>query len=329
MNGNRERRASFLLAWAAVLAMLSAEAIADERLIPLSELGTADYRGKPGGLYGDGRNEPPPTQARLARQAIGKIEPLDAAGKPSADGTIVLMSIGMSNTTQEFSAFIRLAAQDRRKRPELVLVDGALGGADAIAWTTGQGRRGAAKSDPWRAAEARLHAAGATRAQVQVAWIKQALAGPARYGEFPGHVQALEEALERIVRKAYQQFPNLRVVFLSSRIYAGHATTRLNPEPYAYESGFAVQKLIQRQIAGETSLNCDARRGTLRAPVLLWGAYLWADDPAPRKTDGLVWLREDFREDGTHPSDRGRRKVAEQLLQFFTSDEFGKGVFMR
>jgi len=36
--------------------------------------------------------------------------------------------------------------------------------------------------------------------------------------------------------------------FLSSRIYAGYATTLLNPEPYAFESGFSVQRLVQAQI---------------------------------------------------------------------------------
>jgi hypothetical protein len=290
-------------------------------------MGAAKYRGEEGGLYGDDENEPPAEQQKLAKEAISKIQPRDDDGRPSTDGKIVLLAIGMSNTTQEFSAFAQLANRDRRKKPAVVLVDGAQGGADAAAWVGG--RRRSPRGDPWRGAEARLTAAGATSAQVQAVWIKQALAGPARYGEFPGHVQALADDLEEIVQMAYERYPNLRVAFLSSRIYAGYASTRLNPEPYAYESAFAVREVITRQIDGNIALNCDPNRGVMRAPVLLWGPYLWADGETPRKSDGLIWRREDFANDGTHPSNEGRRKVADQLLEFFTNNEFGKGVFMR
>jgi hypothetical protein len=313
----------------ALLAAAAGRPLAAERFVPLSELGSAGYRGEDGGLYGGGSNEPPASQRSLAERALARIEPLDRKGKPSAEGKIVLLAIGMSNTTQEFSVFARLANGDRRKRPELVLVDGAQGGADAILWAGGQRPQRRPRGDPWRGVQTRLEAAGVTAEQVQVAWIKQALAGPERYGEFPGHADALERALAEIVRRAQAQYPNLRLAFVSSRTYGGYATNRLNPEPYAYESGFAVRGLVARQIAGEPALNCDATRGPVRAPVLLWGPYLWADGEAPRKADGLVWRRADFREDGTHPSEQGRRKVAELLLEFFTTDPLGKGVFLR
>ncbi|MEK7466640.1 MAG: hypothetical protein AAB074_04425 [Planctomycetota bacterium] len=34
-------------------------------------------------------------------------------------------------------------------------------------------------------------------------------------------------------------------------------------------------------------------------------------------------------EDGTHPSDSGRKKVADMLLKFFTTDEGAKGWFLK
>ncbi len=116
------------------------------------------------------------------------------------------------------------------------------------------------------------------------------------------------------------RFPNLQLAYLSSRIYAGHATTALNPEPYAYESAYAVRWTIQRQMAGEPALNADPAKGAVVAPVALWGPYLWADGTSPRASDGLVWQREDFAPDGTHPSPSGRQKVAALLLRFFQGD---------
>ena len=102
-------------------------------LVPLNEL-TGKYKEQDGGLYGGGKNEPPAEQAALARKAIAEIKPLDREGKPAADGKIALMSIGMSNTTMEFSAFVQSANADSRKAANVVIVDAAQGGQDATAW---------------------------------------------------------------------------------------------------------------------------------------------------------------------------------------------------
>lgn len=112
----------------------------------------------------------------------------------------------------------------------------------------------------------------------------------------------------------------MRQIFLSSRIYAGYATTTLNPEPYAFENGFSVKWAIASQIA-QMSGGAAGRAGDLRydagvAPWMAWGPYLWAAGATPR-ADGLAWLPGDFASDGTHPSQSGRGKVATQLLTFF------------
>src|SRR5262245_20046898 len=98
---------------------------------PLTELGTEKYKGFAGGLYPDGKNDRPTAHEKAGRALAQRIQPLDADGKPSAEGKIVLLSIGMSNTTQEFSAFIRLADAGKDKNRKLVLVDGAMGGMSA------------------------------------------------------------------------------------------------------------------------------------------------------------------------------------------------------
>jgi len=123
------------------------------------------------------------------------------------------------------------------------------------------------------------------------------------------------------------RFPKLKIAYLSSRIYAGYATTPLNPEPHAYEGGFAVKWTIADQIAGKPELNYDASKGPVRAPWLAWGPYLWTDGVNGRK-DGVVWVRDDVGQDGTHPSESGRIKVAGMLLNFLKAEPTAKSWFL-
>jgi len=135
--------------------------------------------------------------------------------------------------------------------------------------------------------------------------------------------------MAKILQLAKESYPNLRVAYLSSRIYAGYATTPLNPEPYAYESAFSVRWLIQEQIKGDPKLNCDPAKGPVKSPLLLWGPYLWADGATPRKCDGMVWNREDLAGDGTHPSrPSGTRKVGQMLLKFFQTDPLARTWYL-
>jgi len=293
---------------------------------PLTELGNEKYKGETGGLYGNGSNDPPREQQEAAKKAAAKIQPLDAGGKPSPSGKIVLLSVGMSNTTQEFSVFKRLADSDPQKSDKLVIVDGAQGGQASEQWvdpTSETGKR------VWGTVDQRLKAADVSPEQVQVVWIKQALIQQGRFGEFPEHAKKLQSDLTAILQQLKRHFPNLQLAYMSSRIYAGYATTALNPEPYAYEGAFSVRWVIDAQVKGDPKLNCDAARGHVNAPVVLWGPYLWGDGTTPRK-DGLVWTKDDLSDrDGTHPSDSGRQKVAEMLLKFFHSDPYAKGWYRR
>jgi hypothetical protein len=299
-------------------------------LTPLTDLaGEVKYKGQDGGLYGGGKNRPPDQHLQAAIRIARQIQPLDAEGKPSSEGRIVLISVGMSNTTQEFRAFMSLASRDEQKSPLVALVDGAQGGMEASAWANPERARRMGRPDPWSVLDQRLKEAGYSAGQVQVAWIKQARAIPASLGEFPRHARELRDNMAVIVRKLKQHYPNLRIAYLSSRIYAGYALWPLNPEPYAYESGFAVRWLIQDQIGGDRHLNFDPARGEAEAPLLLWGPYLWADGVKGRRADDLVWRREDLAGDGTHPSPSGQRKVAELLLRFFKTDATAKTWFVK
>lgn len=282
-------------------------------LKPLTEMSASDrYKGEDGGLYGAGKNEPPGAHLAAAKRETSRIAPLDAAGMPDSRGTIALVSISMSNATQEFSVFKQLADNEARKSPRVTIVDCAQGGQAMAQWVDPRGRA-------WMEADRRLAAANVGPKQVQVVWIKLANVRPT--GELTEHGKKLQNDTLAVIHNAKERFPNLRIAYLGSRIYGGYATTPLNPEPYAYEGAFAVRWLIQDQIKGDADLR--------HAPLLLWGPYFWADGTTPRKGDGLIWEQNDFGADGTHPSPSGRRKVADMLLKFFKTDALASTWFVK
>lgn len=290
-------------------------------LTPLTDMtAEARYKGEDGGLYGAGQNQPPPAHLDAARQQAARITPLDTEGRPAPDGKIGLISISMSNATQEFSLFKQLADQDPQKSPHVTIVDCAQGGQAMAEWVSPNAR-------PWTEADRRLTQAGLSAKQVQAVWIK--LANKLPQGDLQQHGKKLQADTLAVLQNAKARFPNLRVAYLSSRTYGGHSTTPLSPEPYAYESAFAARWLIQAQLAGDPALRFEPTETPAKVPLLLWGPYLWTDGVVPRKGDGLIWERADVARDGTHPSGSGRRKVAGLLLAFFKENALAATWFVK
>jgi hypothetical protein len=268
-------------------------------LVPLTDMGRRRYRGYRGGLYPAGRNRPTTAYLRKGLAASRQIRPID--------GKIVLLSIGMSNATAEFAAFKRLADRDTAKNPNLTIVDGAQDGWDA--------ERVKSQPEYWDLVDAKLVAAEMSANQVQAVWLKESIAGEDR--RFPRDAHALQADLRTILRAMKNRYPNLRMVYLSSRTYGGYAITGTNPEPAAYDSGYAVRGVIQDRMAGK-----------IKGPWLAWGPYLWTDGLRGRN-DGLVWACDDVDDDGTHPSKTGVQKVASLLLTFFKTDPTARRWFAR
>jgi hypothetical protein len=287
---------------------------------PLNTL-TGSYLGQPLGLYPGVSNFPPNAHDSSGRALGQTFVPLDSFGQQSPSGRWVLLSVGMSNTTGEFSEFVTERRNDTSLSPYLKIVDGAQGGqtASKIKYDT---------ATFWTGVMTRLAAQALSARQVQAIWLKEANAGPT--GTLMDHATKLRDDLRDIVQVIYRKFPNVKQVFLSSRIYGGYASTNLNPEPYAYESGLAVRWLIEAQINGNDSLNYGAATGEVKAPWLAWGAYLWGDGITPRQGDSLQWFCEDFiTTDGTHPSTSGRQKVAGMLDGFFRSSPYTRYWYLK
>jgi hypothetical protein len=288
-------------------------------LIPLTDLGAGNYKGEQGGLYPGGNNAPPPEHLKAGLGIARQIAPLDGEGRQAPDGKIVLLAVGFSNPNMEFPAFQKLAAQDSALNPRLVTVNGCVGGQASSV-------QAAPNSNYWKIVDQRLSAAAVTPKQVQALWIKEVVPGPSQ--PFPAESKKLYGDLAATLHVVRDRFPNLKVAYLSSRIYGGYTEVGGSPEPWAYESAFSVKWVVADQIAGKPELNCDPAKGAVRAPWIAWGPYLWTDGVTGRK-DGLVFLRQDLRADGLHPSDTGAAKIARLLLDFFKGDPTTRPWFLK
>jgi hypothetical protein len=315
-----------------------AGATPDTAKVPLTDLGARTYLGFQGGLYPNGSNSVPSAHAALGTTFARNIRPLNGAGQPDPNGRIVLLSVGMSNTTQEFCgggpttcqsfSFTGQALADAQvDKAHLVIVDGAQGGKVIPDWDQPSDATYALVRDQ------RLAALGVTESQVQAIWLKQATPGPRiSLPTTDADAYTITAGLGTLVRTLKLKYPNLQIVFLSSRIYAGYAQPgTLNPEPFAYETGFSVKWLIEAQIRQESTGTIDARAGDLRpgvaAPWLAWGPYLWANGTTPR-ADGLTWVASDFQSDNTHPNTGARQKVGAMLLDFMKTSPYANCWFL-
>jgi Putative Ig domain/Abnormal spindle-like microcephaly-assoc'd, ASPM-SPD-2-Hydin len=294
-------------------------------LTPLLDLGTGLYKGaESGGLYANGSNADDPSHRAFGQGAAGQIQPLDSNGNPDPNGKYVLLGVGLSITQQSWAQFVPMAMADPAKNPNLVVVNGATGGATATNLIN-------INNDAfWEVmTNAYIPNAGVTAKQVQAVFFMDLDGGPS--GTFPGDMKTLQSQFETVMRNLLTEFPNLKIAYLSSVYYMGYSnglSQKLDPEPWAYEAGFAVKNVIQDQINGVGNLNYDPSHGTVTAPWMSWGPYLWANGMNARG-DGLVWSCQDVQPDGTHPAvPGGRIKVASILLNFFKTDDTASPWFL-
>ena len=294
-------------------------------------MGNGKYQGFEGGLYPDGTNTRPASHEAAGQALARQIQPLDAEGKPSADGKIVLLGLGFSNTVQAFNGFMNVAKKDTTLNPKLVLVNGAVGGmaAEMVQQAdTGRGKQ------YWDTVDKKLQAAGLTRAQVQAVWIKQTNPVQLATGGFPKNVQDFQAQLANKVRLVHDRFPNVKLAYFTSRSYGGWARPNNgkgpgNSEPWSYESAFAYKWLIEQQLKGDPAVNYDPSKGPVKAPWMSWGPYIWANGEKPR-ADGFHFVLADFMEtDQMHESPTGQIKVGQQMLQFFKNDPTTRTWFVQ
>jgi len=302
---------------------------------PLMDLGPGVYRVVGdvtyiGGLYPGGSSVAP---LSVRNEAAARAQRIREACQTPGE-RVVLMSIGVSNTSDEYMEFLKREMhpssgerEDQLMNPCVLLVNGAEPGAPASCWADPD-TYCPPDETPWvdlatmDANDDRWDAS-----MVRAVWIKHASGYPTRPpydGTFPLYSQTFQGFVETVIRRLKDTYPNLEIAFMSSRTHAfadryPQPNPIINPEPFAYETGFSVRWMIEKQQSGHPDLNYNPALGQVEAPLLMWSAYIWADNEPPR-SDGLVWLPEDTASDCTHPAQSGQLKVADQLTAYFKTN---------
>jgi hypothetical protein len=230
-------------------------------------------------------------------------------GKPAVtavDGVIGVVCVGMSNATQECSQYVTQVrgAWAGEINPQVRVVDCAVGGNAIEEWIN-------AASDNllWDACITRkLATAGIRPDQVRVLYHKAAdqyTTGPNNtalpaYPDTRSDYAAFLANLSAFAARVPVKFPSVQAVYTTSRSYGGFAGNQnARGEPLSYEEGHALNTWLRE------------RAGSVPGVWFGWGPYIWAP-PCASGTNGtgMCWVREDFVDDGVHPSASGRLKVA-------------------
>lgn len=288
--------------------------------IDLPDLGTGSYMGTEGGLYPGGSNVRPAQHEADGLALADGIVPLDANGNPDPNGKYVLLSIGVSITRTMFTQYQLTEQVDPRLNPNLVIVNGAIDGTDSPNYAN-------LSDGSWQTIlNFYLPYQNVTANQVVAVWMMDPRSQPS--GTYPADMAQQENDMISALQNMQIYFPNLKLAYLESMHYGGYATNdpEILPEPYAYETGFAVQDVIADQINGQANLNYNPNDGPVVAPWISWGTYDWANGMLANgnvdaDSAGLEWSCAELGPDGVHASTVGKNKDSALLVNFMKNDE--------
>jgi len=245
--------------------------------IPLPQLGTDTYLGVVGGLYPNGSNNVPNGYADDAFLALQN------------DDDIHVLCLGMSNMKSTCENFINKAAGETAVANNVTIHNGGRPGRAQQAW-------GGGVSDLYT----NLKRAGVSVPEVDVVIYFNAWGYPS--GDFQSHYDEMYGSLTETMANINSVYPNLKLIYVTSREYAPPWAASLNPNPYAYEEGFAFRDIVTGRI-----------NGNLSGVPILWGAYQY--DPS--------WPDSYFKaSDGVHLSSAGLDVAGQLWLDFYLTQSW-------
>lgn len=295
---------------------------------PITEIGPGFFMGYQGGLYPGGSNTMPVLHAQAGKSIGNSIKPLNEAGAVDFDnGKVVFVAFGASTAGNTFNTFkATVNGTPDIYNPCLKFVNLCLGGKGLESMIPPH------NTYLWAyISDSLMVDADITAEQVQIGWIKTASKDDS-IPEFPMQADSLYAKYIPTIQRMKENFPNLKILYMSSHAYGGYAgelsdNADLAGEPAAYYGGFAVKWVIEDQIEGSPELVYGGPAAN--SPWLSWGPYYWADGIIPRVADGLTWVCSDYEPDGGgfHLSEEGKAKEADMLIDFLYANPSSKKWF--
>lgn len=246
------------------------------------------------GLF-NGKTEPAQAYVVAGLKKISELKKLDIHGEESDDGKIVFLGIGASTPKQEFDSFIKKVIF----RDGIIPVNGCKGGKDISYMLDG--------SEYWDKVDYILNGEeyNLDKKQVQIIWLQNDDLLDSRL-DF-SRVQMLKEKYLQLFPVLEQQYPNLKVLFLQSRVTTKFTDKVRHVEPISYFQGMTVQSIIDDYI----------NAGNYDKYWIGWSCYTWSDGNIPRVSDKFCLERRDFLNDGVHLSVSGEERVGELMKKYF------------
>lgn len=286
-------------------------------LIPIHDLGRKEFNGYTGGKYPGGSNKIPYAHFIAGKHAAEAVTPLDQNGRRSEKGRIGFVILGYSTAAMTGRSFISVC-NSQPVNPQLEFVIGAQGGRDINSMTNRE-------STYWDSVSYALQEKDLTALQVQIVWIST---GDIVEWQLPFPDQSLQqvEKYRQMLGNLRYYYPNLQLVFISDRPYAGYiggenGGPKELAEPTAYYNSWAVKWVIEKQLGKETGYTTD------EIPFIDWGPMLWTDGEKGNNSH-YQWLCDDAGKGGIHASSKGRMKEAALLFHFFTRHPYTKNIFI-
>ncbi|MFI5171131.1 MAG: T9SS type A sorting domain-containing protein [Chitinophagales bacterium] len=289
-------------------------------LVPIVDLQTGFYMGFQGGLYPGGLNDIPTAHLDSGIIQALSIIPINFDGEvDTMVGKVVMVGLGSGSAQKSFNKFIS-QYEDAGYTDSCVRIVNACISEQGIEQMIDED----ADDFYWKDVNDFLQEEDLKKKQVAVVWVMNASFIDS-VETMPAYVDSLKLKYIALIRKLKDQFPNVKLIYISGLQYGGYLApdadhTNAYAEPAPYYNDFAIKAVIEAQINGDTLLNySDDDAG---AAWTCWGPNFWADGRNLRTYDNLRWICPgdfDTGGDGFFLSGTGQQKIADRLFDFFNT----------
>lgn len=298
-------------------------------LTPFLDLQTGSYLGYQAGLYPGGTNILTGPHLKSGKTIAKGIKPLDGDGNVNyGDGVVLFAGFGPSVPGHIYGKVvehIRTPSINYDLNPCLDAINLCVGGKD-IGYATDD----STTEDYWELLVQKVYDVGYTPEQVQIGWMYFNTKGLTVPPVFPDKSLETMELDILFINRAKEFFPNLKIVYWSSRHFGGYADTDIVEyyslaEPTSYQNSWTVKWLIEAQI-NNTEPRLQYKGANPKSPYILWGPNFWCDGDIKRFYDNKKYTCElSFdADDGYHLSDQQDSKDGLDILDALYFGDVGK-----